>query len=136
MLGIEAIESIPAQQTNNDDNDDDDDEFGDEEFEEIEVKPLEQNDRVGPSSSKLPPTQRIFPLSFEPGMIQDATYGGPVRRQVTENVKKDKGKQKVDPKREGEFPYYFSFTIFMADKLLACRIAYKSTCGRSKFDIT
>lgn len=66
---------------------------------------------MGPSSSKLPPTQRIFPLSFEPSMIQDATYGGPVRRQVTENGKKDKGKQKVDPRREGEFPYDFLFFL-------------------------
>ncbi|KAI8885060.1 hypothetical protein K501DRAFT_322635 [Backusella circina FSU 941] len=96
LLGIEAIEKIPIQQTNSDD----DDEFGDEDFEDIEVKPLQQNDTVGPSSSKLPPTQRIFPLSFEPGMIQDATYGGPVQRQVTEETKKDKGKQKVDPRRE------------------------------------
>lgn len=56
----------------------DDDEYDDQLFEEVDVPDNMENggDSI-PSSSKLPPLQRIFPLSFEPGMIEDATYNGP-----------------------------------------------------------
>lgn len=55
-----------------------DDEFEDELFEDVDVPDKVENDGDNiPSSSKLPPLQRIFPLSFEPSMIEDATYNGP-----------------------------------------------------------
>lgn len=56
----------------------DDDEYDDQLFEEVDVPDNMENggDSI-PSSSKLPPLQRIFPLSFEPSMIEDATYNGP-----------------------------------------------------------
>lgn len=57
--------------------DDDDDEYQDELFEEVDVLPTTSvNNKNIPTSSKLPPLQRIFPLSFEPNMIEDATYSG------------------------------------------------------------
>jgi hypothetical protein len=62
--------------------DEEDDEFNDELFEEVDMpgtatdQDQDQQHNI-PVSSKLPPLQRIFPLSFEPSMIEDATYGGP-----------------------------------------------------------
>lgn len=58
--------------------DEEDDEYLDELFEQVDVpNSVNNTDQNIPSSSKLPPLQRIFPLSFEPGMIEDATYSGP-----------------------------------------------------------
>lgn len=79
LLGIEAhyIEKKPI---NCDDiEDEEDNEFEDELFEDIDVEldQTKQSDSLTTSSSKLPPLQRIFPLSFEPSMIEDATYSGP-----------------------------------------------------------
>lgn len=60
--------------------DEEEDEFDDELFEQVDVPDtnIDKNDENIPiNSSKLPPLQRIFPLSFEPSMIEDATYAGP-----------------------------------------------------------
>lgn len=76
MLGIqeyhrELITSVSKEE-------DDDDEYQDEIFEDIDLSANKStNTRDTPSSFKLPPVQRIFPLSFEPTMIEDATYSGP-----------------------------------------------------------
>lgn len=59
--------------------DEEDNEFKDEIFEDVEVE-LDRTKEINSStipSSKLPPLQRIFPLSFEPNMIKDTTYNGP-----------------------------------------------------------
>lgn len=84
MLGIKVShhESHTVNTTHSD-TEDDDDEYEDEVFEEVNVassSSLSNKDAPTTSSSKLPPLQRIFPLSFEPNMIEDATYGGPTIR--------------------------------------------------------
>lgn len=85
MLGIKVShhESHTVNTTHSDTEDDDDDEYEDEVFEEVNVassSSLRDKDVPTTSSSKLPPLQRIFPLSFEPNMIEDATYRGPTIR--------------------------------------------------------
>lgn len=82
MLGLKvsrrATNVMPTTSRNDIDEDDDDDEYQDELFEEVDVAAnTSSNHKNVPSSSKLPPLQRIFPLSFEPSMIEDATYSGP-----------------------------------------------------------
>ncbi|KAI8991039.1 hypothetical protein BDF20DRAFT_842327 [Mycotypha africana] len=83
-----------------------DDEFVDELFEEVEVKPLastsKERSTAAVGSTKLPPMKRIFPLAYEPQMIEDPTYSGaPMIINDEESVQiTDKGKQKMDDKRE------------------------------------
>ncbi|KAK4518429.1 calponin [Mucor velutinosus] len=80
-----------------------DDEFGDELFEDVNVDKInaEERDKRTVSGSKLPPLQRLFPLSYDPAMMEDATYKGPPSLiEDTVNVPKDKGKQKANPEKE------------------------------------
>lgn len=84
LLGIELPSDYKqSNNNNNQDYDDEDDEYMDEIFEDIELPDISQE---GPSTSKdnthisnalLPPSQRMFPLSFEPHMTEDVTYNGP-----------------------------------------------------------
>lgn len=91
LLGIEL--PIDYKQSNNDnqDDDDDDDEFMDEIFEDIELPDIPQSesstskDHSQVSNASLPPSQRLFPLSFEPHMADDVTYSGPQVQNVTLN---------------------------------------------------
>jgi hypothetical protein len=78
LLGIEIVH-VEKKPINSDAIEDEDDEFEDELFEDVDVElnRTKENDSLASSSSKLPPLQRIFPLSFEPNMIEDATYSGP-----------------------------------------------------------
>ncbi|ORZ18593.1 hypothetical protein BCR42DRAFT_411214 [Absidia repens] len=94
-----------------------DDEFLDELFEDVELPDLQSSSEPSKNtiaSSKLPPSHRIFPLSYEPGMTEDVTYsGGQVQQQNTaseanedqkqqpsNNDIKGKGKQKAENSRE------------------------------------
>lgn len=79
MLGIQVSQRELITSVSKDGiNEDDDDEYRDEIFESVDVAASKsENNRNTPTSSKLPPIQRIFPLSFEPTMIEDATYRGP-----------------------------------------------------------
>ncbi|KAI9470622.1 MAG: hypothetical protein EXX96DRAFT_585109 [Benjaminiella poitrasii] len=111
LLGIKLIpreerKRIDTTGIGNELLDDDDDEFEDELFEEIDLKQAKSitNDTQHTlSSSKLPPLQRIFPLAFEPNMIEDVTYSGPPI--MTENDRRpenteNKERQKQDIERE------------------------------------
>ncbi|KAL7328480.1 hypothetical protein PS15p_206748 [Mucor circinelloides] len=102
LLKIEAIHK-PAKRIDTTNMEEEDDEFGDELFEDVNVDRInaEERDKHTVSSSKLPPLQRLFPLSYDPTMIEDATYKGPPSAlDDTANTPKDKGKQKVNPEKE------------------------------------
>ncbi|KAI7897382.1 uncharacterized protein EV154DRAFT_475700 [Mucor mucedo] len=100
MLGIQVHHRELITSVSKDDNEDDEDEYQDEIFESVDVSATKStNNKNTPTSSKLPPTQRIFPLSFEPTMIEDATYRGPIIGPL-KRASIDKGKGKADPKRE------------------------------------
>ncbi|KAI7906328.1 uncharacterized protein BX663DRAFT_428072 [Cokeromyces recurvatus] len=78
------IEIIPQEErkkldmTDIKEEEDEDDEFEDELFEEIDLHQTKsKRDENTLNSSKLPPLQRIFPLSYEPSMMEDVTYSGP-----------------------------------------------------------
>lgn len=66
----------------------------------------EEREKHATSSAKLPPLQRLFPLSYDPAMMEDATYKGPPSLtgggDTVANTPKDKGKQKANPEKEGE----------------------------------
>ncbi|KAI8646365.1 hypothetical protein BD408DRAFT_359645 [Parasitella parasitica] len=101
LLGIEATRK-PANRTEAI-NMEEDDEFGNELFEDVNVDEINAEERAkfAVKSSKLPPLQRIFPLSYEPSMMEDATYSGP--QPVLEdsaNNPRDKGKQKANLEKE------------------------------------
>ncbi|CAO3649177.1 unnamed protein product [Cunninghamella blakesleeana] len=110
LLGIEfPMEHNQSNDDNQDDDDDyDDDEFMNEIFEEIELPDIPQTstNRVHSqvSNASLPPSQRLFPLSFEPNMADDVTYNGPQIPTISSsnnelndtNLKKGKGKQTED----------------------------------------
>ncbi|KAI8067219.1 hypothetical protein BDF21DRAFT_426066 [Thamnidium elegans] len=102
MLGIKVSHHEPhTVNMAHSDAEDDDDEYEDEVFEEVNLvssSSLRDKDVPTTSSSNLPPLQRIFPLSFEPNMIEDATYSGPKISFQESSV--NKGKQKVDPRKE------------------------------------
>lgn len=61
----------------NSDEIEEEDEFEDELFEDVDVPEPSNNSNNAAESSKLPPTQRIFPLAYEPSMMEDATYNPP-----------------------------------------------------------
>ncbi|CAO3654017.1 unnamed protein product [Cunninghamella echinulata] len=115
LLGIEIPFDHRQSNNNNDqDYDDEDDEYLDEIFEDIELPDISQEE---PSTSKdhahisnalLPPSQRMFPLSFEPHMAEDVTYNGPQIQDFSlnknnglsdnDNQKLNKGKEKEKQK--------------------------------------
>ena len=75
LLDIQPIQ--PREKPNQLQNieEEEDDEYADELFEEVDMKAASKNtDGKAISSSKLPPLQRIFPLSYDPNMMEDATY--------------------------------------------------------------
>ncbi|KAI8099896.1 uncharacterized protein BX664DRAFT_310820 [Halteromyces radiatus] len=84
LLGIELPPDRRRSSTNGNqvnEQDEDDDEFLDELFEEVEIPDLPSSPPPSSSehtipSAKLPPSQRIFPLSYEPIMTEDVTYSG------------------------------------------------------------
>ncbi|CAO3598941.1 unnamed protein product [Absidia cylindrospora] len=113
LLGIE----LPPDRRRSSASDCQEDEFLDELFEDVELPDLPSSSQPSTNtiaSSKLPPSHRIFPLSYEPGMTEDVTYsGGQVqqqntaseaneddRQQLSNNDIKGKGKQKAENSRE------------------------------------
>ncbi|KAI8371863.1 hypothetical protein BD560DRAFT_395648 [Blakeslea trispora] len=76
------------------------DDYGDELFEEVDVKAetKKKADQKAISSSALPPLQRIFPLSYDPNMIEDVTYTLPTSNSSL--VPETKGKEKLDSEKE------------------------------------
>lgn len=121
LLGIEAYhKELKRIDTAN--IEEEDDEFGDELFEDVNVDEINagENEKRTLKSSKLPPLQRLFPLSYDPNMMDDATYSGPPSISNTTTTtttttttitptptpttatKKDKGKQKANPAKEGK----------------------------------
>ncbi|CEP08633.1 hypothetical protein [Parasitella parasitica] len=102
LLKIEATHK-PENRIDTTNMEEEDDEFGDELFEDVDVDEInaEGREKGSMSSLKLPPLQRIFPLSYDPSMMEDATYGGPPS--VPEDraeASRDKGKQKANPEKE------------------------------------
>ncbi|KAI8065481.1 hypothetical protein BC940DRAFT_334788 [Gongronella butleri] len=111
LLGIELPPDRRASRQGNNGADDDDDDDMDELFEDIEIPDhlADSQDINKVASSKLPPSQRIFPLAFEPQMVDDVTYTGAQIEQpaqdtseTPETSKKNKGKgrQAADNDRE------------------------------------
>ncbi|KAI7854411.1 hypothetical protein BDC45DRAFT_125870 [Circinella umbellata] len=86
LLGIQ----IPSkEEQKSDDDDDEDDEYLNELFEEVDV-PSSSSTSKRQRKPKLPPARRIFPLAFEPGMEDDATYN---RTRTLPEVKTSETKQ-------------------------------------------
>lgn len=107
LLGIEAYHKEPKRIDTTNMEEEDDDEFRDEMFEDVNVDEInaEENEIRTMKSSKLPPLQRLFPLSYDPNMMDDATYSGPPSMSntaTTATTTKDKGKQKANPEKEGK----------------------------------
>lgn len=115
LLKIEPIHKPTRRiDTTQLEDEDDDDEFGNELFEDVNVDKInaQERDKHIMNSSKLPPLQRLFPLSYDPTMMEDATYKGPpsssslVQDTTTAtagtatNMPKDKGKQRANPEKE------------------------------------
>ncbi|KAI8078948.1 uncharacterized protein B0P05DRAFT_596799 [Gilbertella persicaria] len=104
LLGIEVYQPKPNSTSKLQIiEDNDDDEYMDELFEEVDIDTENKESAKDTlSSSKLPPTQRIFPLSFEPSMMEDATYSGPPPILPVESSinKEDKGKTKLNTGKE------------------------------------
>ncbi|KAI9030689.1 hypothetical protein CLU79DRAFT_731065 [Phycomyces nitens] len=115
LLGITIPDSCPKntldnskpkdENDNDDDDDDNDNEFRDEWFEEIVVPKQAQASKTMHIDSKaLPPSQRIFPLAYEPEMAQDITYRGalvgPSQTIGRPTEYSPKGKQKEDTTRQ------------------------------------
>ncbi|KAG2183361.1 hypothetical protein INT43_006367, partial [Umbelopsis isabellina] len=111
LLGIDL--QVEQEAAKNDSDDDDD--FGDADFEEVEVPDFEDvsheaeasNARPFLEAKKLPPIQRVFPLAHEPQMSEDATYALPSQkrlelssRQRESSPQAGKGKEKADVKRD------------------------------------
>ncbi|KAJ2964417.1 hypothetical protein NQZ79_g628 [Umbelopsis isabellina] len=111
LLGIDLQ---VEQETAKNDSDDEDD-FGDTDFEEVEVPDFENVSHEAEASGarptleakKLPPIQRVFPLAHEPQMSEDATYALPSQkrielssRQQESSLQAGKGKEKANFKRE------------------------------------
>lgn len=109
LLKIEPIHKQAKRIDTTHVEDQDDDEFGDELFEEINVDKINAEERDNThtmNSSKLPPLQRLFPLSYDPAMMEDATYKGPPSSSLMQDATtnpKDKGKEKANPDKEGKF---------------------------------
>ncbi|KAI8983082.1 hypothetical protein BDB01DRAFT_792396 [Pilobolus umbonatus] len=99
MLGIRALpRRIPMTAIDYEEDED----YGNEEFEPVDL-PSNRKEEVKVESIKLPPLQRIFPLSYEPTMSEDATYAGPLLHENKVHVvpnKNGKGKEKVDEQKE------------------------------------
>ncbi|KAL9541114.1 hypothetical protein MBANPS3_009305 [Mucor bainieri] len=117
MLKIEPVHKPTRRiDTTHMEEEEDDDEFGDELFEDVNVDKVnaQERDKRAISSSKLPPLQRLFPLSYDPTMMEDATYKGPPSSSLMPDAaattttttttattaNKDKGKQKANPEKE------------------------------------
>ncbi|KAF7732384.1 hypothetical protein EC973_005280 [Apophysomyces ossiformis] len=112
LLGITLPSEDKPRQTDDQINEDND-EYSDELFEDIEIPDLAEpapesvQDDSKPSTTissvHLPPSQRIFPLAYEPAMVEDVTYSGglaiPSNLDSTKKLKA-KGKEKEDPVRE------------------------------------
>ncbi|OBZ82710.1 UV-stimulated scaffold protein A [Choanephora cucurbitarum] len=102
LLDIQPIQ--PREKPNQLQNieEEEDDEYADELFEEVDMKAASKNtDGKAISSSKLPPLQRIFPLSYDPNMMEDATYSTPISN--TPSTLETKGKEKLDSEKEALF---------------------------------
>jgi hypothetical protein len=87
LLGIDTQVENANKAGNSDDEDDED---IDALFEEVEVPILDEpstsvaSDKPNATikSKKLPPVQRVFPLSHEPHMAEDSTYTSPLQAQI------------------------------------------------------
>ncbi|ORX51975.1 hypothetical protein DM01DRAFT_1336966, partial [Hesseltinella vesiculosa] len=109
LLGIELPPNRRPSQLKDDEESDDD---MDAMFEEIELPDLatldtvdiDESDITKVRNAALPPRQRLFPLAFEPQMVDDVTYAGaqvdqplPTSEEyITSPKEKGKGKQTVD----------------------------------------
>lgn len=80
LLGIELLPDRPHHSSDNGDDNDDhiDDDYLDELFEDVELPELDSEAPLEHTitSTNLPPAHRLFPLSYEPSMTEDATYSG------------------------------------------------------------
>lgn len=124
LLGVEVSHREPKKIDTT--NMEEEDEFEDELFEDIDVNKIntEERERRALTSSKLPPLQRIFPLSYEPSMIEDATYSGPpslALEDTTADKSKDKGKQKANPEKEGLYNKQQKYCASMTHANFSCR---------------